>query len=283
MSPSPARAAAASALAALLLAACSASPTGGPPAAADPSAGCLGTTRAAVRDAHQQLTAGADTHAYLLDAPASEPGRPRPLILAFHGFRSDAANVCDGTGLRDVGAREHAILVCPEGREDAHLVNAVGRGWDIGPDDTRDVEFVTALLDHLETERCIDRRRIYATGMSNGGFFTSLLGCRLAERLAAIAPVAGVLPLHGCAPARPVPALLLYGKSDKVVPPSSIEDGRDWWAQANGCGTARDVDGCTTYAGCRADVVACEGPQAHQWPDDATERIWRFFAAHPRA
>jgi len=286
LSPSPTRAAAASALAALLLAgACNSSRQNDGPlvaSGADPSAGCLGESRPAQRDVRQKFTAGADTHEYLLDAPVSEPGRPRPLILVFHGFGSHAAEVCDGTGLRDVADREHAVLVCPEGREDAHLVGAVGRGWDINPSETRDIEYVTALLDRLETERCIDRRRVYATGMSNGGLFASLLGCKLAERVAAIAPVAGVMPLQGCAPARPVPALLFFGRRDRIVPPALTAGGRDWWAHANGCGTARDVDGCTAYADCRADVVACEGPQAHRWPDDATERIWRFFAAHPR-
>ncbi len=285
MSPSAVRTAAASALVALLIAsACSSPPRGIPvPADTDPSAGCRGEPRAAERDARQQLTAGGDTHDYLLDAPDSEPARPRPLILAFHGFRSDAADVCAGTGLRDVAERERAVIACPEGREDARLIGAVGRGWDINPGETRDVGFVAALLDHLERERCIDRRRVYATGMSNGGLFTSLLGCRLAGRFAAIATVAGVMPLQGCAPARPLPVLLVFGRRDRVVPPALMRGGRDWWARIDGCAAPVDVDGCTAYGGCRADVVACEGSQAHQWPADATERIWRFFAAHPRA
>jgi polyhydroxybutyrate depolymerase len=279
-----ARAAAASALAVLLLAgACrSPAPAGSVPAGTDPSDGCRAGARDAVRDARQSFTAGTDTHELLIDAPASAANDPRPLLLAFHGFNSNAANICDSTGLRAVAERERAVIVCPEGRDDAHLVGAVGRGWDVNPSETRDVDYLRALLDHLEAERCIDRRRVYATGMSNGGFFASLLGCRLADRIAAIAPVAGVMPLQGCTPARPVPALLFFGRRDKVVPWALTEGGRNWWTQTDACGASQDVDGCTAFTGCRADVVACEGPQGHVWPADATERIWRFFAAHPR-
>ena len=285
MSASAARATVASAIVALLFASACAS-SGTPPrdaaTGAEPSSGCAGSGSPALHDARVTLDIAGGAREYLIDAPASEADQPRPLILAFHGFRSNAEDQCTGTGLRDLGEREHAIVVCPEGRPDAKLLGAVGRGWDINPGETRDVDFVTALLDHLERERCIDQRRLYATGMSNGGLFSSLLGCRLSERLAAIAPVAGVMPLQACAPARPVAALLTFGRADRVVPTALTHAGRDWWMRIDGCGAAQDVDGCTSYANCRADVVACEGPQAHRWPADATERIWRFFAAHPR-
>src|SRR5439155_516486 len=82
-----------------------------------------------------------------------------------------------------------------------------------------------------------DRRRIFATGMSNGGFFASLLGCELAARLAAVAPVAGALPLDGCVPARPVPVLLVHGRADRVVAPATARAARDWLACAGCCGT----------------------------------------------
>ena len=149
--------------------------------------------------------------------------------------------------------------------------------------ETQDVDFVRALLDRLEAERCVDRRRVFATGMSNGGFFANLLGCALAARIAAIAPVAGALDLGACVPARPVPVLLLYGRADRVVSAALIVAARGWWARANGCGTATTDGGCEHYTGCSADVVYCEGPEAHRWPAGATERIWRFFEAHPAA
>src|SRR5439155_1510641 len=141
-------------------------------------------------------------------------------------------------------------------------LGTTGRGWDMRPAETRDVDFVRAVLDRLEYERCVDRRRIFATGMSNGGFFANLLGCTLAERLAAIAPVAGALDLGSCVPARPMPVLLLYGRADRVVPAALIAAARAWWARADHCATAAADGDCEHYTGCAADLVYCEGPQA---------------------
>src|SRR2546430_1665952 len=108
-------------------------------------------------------------------------------------------------------------------------------------------------------------------------------GGPLAARIAAIQPVAGALALGACVPARPVPILLLYGRADRVVSAALIVAARGWWARANGCGPAVTDGGCEHYTGCSADVVYCEGPEAHRWPAGATERIWRFFEAHPAA
>ncbi len=118
--------------------------------------------------------------------------------------------------------------------------------------------------------------------MSNGAFFASLVGCRLADRIAAIAPVAGAMPLPACAPARPVAVLLTFGRADDIVPPSLMRAARDWWARVDRCGDGRERDGCTYFERCAADLVACEGPQAHTWPSGTTDRIWTFFASHPR-
>ena len=61
-------------------------------------------------------------------------------------------------------------------------------------------------LDRMERASCIDSSPVYANGVSNGGGFTARLGCEMADRLAAIAPVAGGYdPLKRCKPARPLP------------------------------------------------------------------------------
>ena len=178
--------------------------------------------------------------------------------------------------------RDGFIAVHPEGHDGVRLLGTAGRGWDIRPDEARDAGFVRTLLDRFEQERCVDRRRVFATGMSNGAFFASLLGCVAADRLAAVAPVAGGLDLRACAPVRPVPILFVYGRADRIVRAEMVHGARDWWARADGCGAAVERDGCTRYTACAADVIFCEGPQAHRWPRSATPRIWRFFQAHPR-
>jgi polyhydroxybutyrate depolymerase len=249
----------------------------------DPSAGCRPGTLAGARGARRSITVDGDERSWLLDAPAAPADRPLAVVLSFHGFRGTARRHRWWTGFGRLARGEGFIAVHPDGHEGVRLLNTTGRGWDLRPDETRDAVFVAAVVDRLEAERCVDRRRVFATGMSNGGFFSNLLGCRLAGRLAAIAPVAGAMPLAACAPARPVAVLLVHGSADRLVRPELVRRAHEWWARAGGCGPAREADGCVRHAGCTADVVYCEGAHAHRWPGDATLRIWRFFQAHPAA
>jgi polyhydroxybutyrate depolymerase len=248
----------------------------------EPSAGCHAGELSALDGARRRITVDGEERSYLEDAPAVPADRPLPVVLSFHGFRGSAWAHRGGTGWGTVARQEGFIALGPEGHEGVELLGATGRGWDIRPTEIRDAAFVRALLDAVERERCVDRRRVFATGMSNGGFFTNLLGCVLADRLAAIAPVAGAIPLSRCTPLRPLPVLMIQGSADNVVSPDMVRAARDWWTGVDGCGASEDRDGCTRYRGCAADVVYCEGPQGHVWPTDATARIWRFFQAHPR-
>jgi polyhydroxybutyrate depolymerase len=220
---------------------------------------------------------GGETREYILDAPA-EPGEALPVVLSFHGFRSTAWAQRWWTGLPGLARRERFILVTPEGHEGVQLIGTSGRGWDIWWGETRDVDFVRALLDTLEAERCVDPGRVYATGMSNGGFFASLLGCVLSERIAAVAPVAGAMPLRDCQPARAPRVLMIYGSADRIVGADLVHGARDWWARAQRCGAPRPDGDCERYEDCAGGLVYCEGTHAHRWPRGASERIWRFFA-----
>jgi polyhydroxybutyrate depolymerase len=270
-------------LGALLAVACGGNPPAEHPAGAtppppEPSAGCRPGTSPAVVGGRRQVAG----RPVLLDAPAAASDRPAPLVLALHGFRSTPEDMRDGTGLSELARTDGVVVAYPQGHDGVELLGTSGVGWDMRPAETIDRDFVRDLLDRLERDRCIDRRRIYVTGMSNGGFLANLLGCQLADRLAAVAPVAGALDLGDCVPARPVPILLLYGTADAVVPPDLVRGGVAWWARRNACGAPAPAEGCTRWSGCAADVVACEGPQAHRWPADATGKIWHFFSAHPR-
>ena len=247
----------------------------------DRSSGCRPGDTPALDDVRRTLMVGSDERSYLIDAPAAPADRPLPVVLVFHGFQDSAASI-RGAGFGTLARRGDMIAIHPDGHEGVRLLGTVGRGWDLGSSQTRDLDFVRALLDRIEAERCVDRRRIYATGMSNGAFFSNLIGCRMADRVAAIAPVAGGMALPACAPAQPVAVLMIFGRADDIVPPDLARGARDWWAQTLGCSGHGERDGCTQYEGCRADVVYCEGPQAHAWPRDATERIWQFFTSHPK-
>jgi polyhydroxybutyrate depolymerase len=247
-------------------------------AGAQPSPGC----RAGSLPAADGVTGDVDGRRYLLDAPAAPADEPLPLVIVFHGFRDDAAGIRRWTGFDALARREKFVAVFPDGHDGVRLLGTLGRGWDLGVAADVDRRFVGSLLDEIERERCIDRRRVYATGMSNGGFFASLLGCRLGDRFAAVGPVAGGMDLGACTPTRAMPIMLLYGTSDTIVAPDLPRAARDWWARENGCKGFAESDGCRRYDGCRAPVVACEGRQGHTWPIDASARLWRFFTTNPR-
>lgn len=163
---------------------------------------------------------------------------------------------------------------------------------------------MTKLLDEAEEKLCIDPERIYFMGLSNGGYLSHRAGCQLANRVAAIAPVAASNVFAGCAPARPVPVWMANGTSDPLVSYAYVAPTVDMWKQKNGCTTMTTTftngdTSCVTHGGCTngADVVLCTVTGGgHQWPGGdalpflgkktdaiiATDAIWEFFVAHPR-
>lgn len=114
---------------------------------------------------------------------------------------------------------EHGFLVAyPDGLDRSW---ADGRGST--PSDRNgidDVKFLSVLIDQIATLYRVDRARVYATGMSNGGFMSGLLACDLSDRIAAVAIVAASLSENtsaACHQAKPVSALVLQGTNDPLV------------------------------------------------------------------
>jgi len=163
----------------------------------------------------------------------------------------------------------------------------------------------------------VNRDRVYATGMSMGGFLSIHLAGQMSEKIAAIASVAGTMTqgtLDASAPVRPVPLLQIHGTSDPLVPYAgnplylSVEEVLDYWIGYNQCDTAptitqlADID--TTDGSTVEYSVYGNGDQgvtvehlriiegAHAWPGgtdgrpgtnfdiDASEEIWQFFARY---
>jgi polyhydroxybutyrate depolymerase len=180
-----------------------------------------------------------------------------------------------------------------------------------------DIAFLTALLDRLEARYHIDERRVYATGISNGGLLAYRLACERSSRFSAIAPVAATMVVS-CDPELPVSVLHLHGSADENVP---IRGGRGtkgvsrvvWPSVASALASWRSTDRCRgpvrtlargavtrtrwrCAAGTDVELVVIAGG-GHSWPGgerlsrildppsdalDATAEIWSFFAAHPR-
>ena len=167
-------------------------PAGAADVVASPSAGCGAATIEAGRGQRRNLDVDGVSRAYILDVPERIQAKtPAPLLFDFHGFGHSAAGVWEVSKFRDLAARDGFITVYPDGLP-VDLLGRHGPGWEIfSTNPNRDLTFVTRLLDYLERTYCVDRNRVFATGFSNGGFFSNILGCTMADRFAAVAPVSG--------------------------------------------------------------------------------------------
>lgn len=252
-----------------------------------PSAGCTRPDVEHGRRLSRTVDVAGTKREVILDVPDRvKAGTPAPLLLDFHGFGHSGAGVWNVSGFKAVAEREGFITAYPEGLPVTLTIRGEkmqGPGWEMEAiAGNRDVAFTAALLDQLERDYCIDRRRIYSTGFSNGAFFSHLLACAMAGRIAAVAPVSGGMPRVECAPTRPVPILIQHGTEDELIPIAVARESRDRWRTLDGCSGAPQPEGlgCQRYTECRAGAVVeyCEEAFAHRWPPQATERVWGFLS-----
>jgi polyhydroxybutyrate depolymerase len=287
-----------------------------------PSEGCTGPAAYLPGTTVGTLTMAGE-RTFRVHVPPGPAGIARPLVLMFHGGGGSGRQFeLNSAGMDPIADREDFITVYPDGLGALKTWNGGGCCGYAVENQVDDVGFVVALLDQLERQLCVDRRRVFATGMSNGAVLSHRLACELADRLAAVAPVSGTDMTSRCTPSRAIPLLQIHGTADGHVPfrggqgcgPTnvsftSVPETISRWRTRNGCGEGSSVTftqgegSCTSYAGCRADVTLCsiEGG-GHNWPGGeppadlvpcpgngfqsasfvASEVIWRFFAAHPR-
>ncbi|NND34821.1 MAG: T9SS type A sorting domain-containing protein [Saprospiraceae bacterium] len=163
------------------------------------------------------------TRTYLVHLPANQEHLDNlPLIIAMHGGFGSAANLQNQSGLSLKADAEGFMVVYPEGVRDGILnIRTWNAGWCCGFASTSgvdDVGFINALLDTLYSRYSIDTSRVFATGMSNGGFMSYRLACEIPDRIAAIAPVACSMSVSRCDSDKPVPIIHFHSYLDGSVP-----------------------------------------------------------------
>ena len=180
---------------------------------------------------------------FFLYIPNSIGSKKNPVIFNFHGYSGFAQRFFTLTDIVDIAETNGIILVYPQGA----LLNGVTH-WNAGNISTLnksnvdDLGFFKTMLDEINQEDLIDLKRVYATGYSNGGFFSYFLACNTDNILAAIGDVAGAMLVdtyNTCNPSNPMPVINIHGTYDGVVPYNgnqgykSVDEIINYWATFN--------------------------------------------------
>jgi polyhydroxybutyrate depolymerase len=237
-------------------------------------------------------------HVYVPKKPPPKNGWP--LVISYHPAASSAAGFAATTHLRDKAEVAGFVLVEPEG----YSGNFSKKSWNAGTccgaashAQIDDVAFTRAMLTKVKSDEvCVDDKRVFAVGHSNGGMFAHRLACEAADVFAAVASVSGALAdvqdgkrAFTCAPAQPVAVLELHGTSDKCHPidggkgagldainsKRSVRETMSEWRGLLHCSATTHVTKKVSAATCRAyeacpagaDVTLCElTGHGHGWP-----------------
>jgi polyhydroxybutyrate depolymerase len=206
------------------------------------------STSLAAGDYEQTLNSEAGVRTFQIHVPPGlDPSKPAPLVFAFHGGGENAWQFEGFTHIHDKSDSSGFVLIEADGTlalgpsalpptpPDSGVVLEV---WNAGncceyaaevSGNVDDVGFVSAMIDSVESQICIDPKRIFSTGFSNGGMLSHRLACQLSDRIASIVAVSGgsgqtyydKMPnetLFPCNPERPVPVLHIHGTQDACYP-----------------------------------------------------------------
>jgi len=256
-----------------------------------------GQPAASTSRAERTITHGGLQRTYLVydfTGPA-----PAPVVIVLHGGGGNAANAVMMTGFDRVATRDRAIVVYPDGTAARARVPLLT--WNAGhccasamERRVDDVGFISAIIETLVASGRADPSRVYVTGMSNGAMMAHRLGRELSAKIAAIAPVVGAVFGDEPPPQAAMPAFIVVGRDDQVVPGTGgslqlrgLLGGRSaadrdvapaidqaaYWVRHNGCrepartgGKASSITAwtnCTSGATVVFHTVAGNG---HAWP-----------------
>jgi polyhydroxybutyrate depolymerase len=271
---------------------------------------------------HVTVISGGQKQDVALMLPASFDAAKRvPLVIGLHPSGGTGASFDQDSGLSAAAMAKGFAVILPDGG--VQLSGGEGHYWNIPgvplvgggevPKGSRDdVRFISDAIDHLVKNSCVDASRVYVTGFSGGARMSSIVGCRLADRVTAVAPVAGLRvgravgpdftepDATDCRPARPLTVLAIHGTDDPTNPfPGgeglrwgySVERAAARWASLDQCGTTppalEKVSAHVTrvrYGACRASSevllyrieASREQGGGHVWPGGQRDRSTRL-------
>lgn len=211
--------------------------------------------------AAETIEIGGVTRSYLTQLPDVKPA---PLVIVLHGNTQTGADVKARTSWPLVAKRERFGVIFPDGlnRAWADWRPDTKRSGRVPPKGTDDVGFIVKLIEKYVADGSADPKRIYLTGLSNGGAMTFTLVCARAELFAAAAGVIINLTdetAAACHPSRPMPMLVMNGTADPLVP---FEGGKGvsrfavdgFWPTMKTLAFWRKLNGCETGDGAVTDL-----------------------------
>jgi polyhydroxybutyrate depolymerase len=264
------------------------------------AAGLAAASRAGPLD--RTIKVGVERHYLLVVPEKGDPKAPLPLVFVFHGSGNTGAIMQKGCGITELAGQKGFIAAFPDGI-DKRWNGGVGDPESLASARSDDVAFVSAMIDRIDSEHRVDRRRIFATGSSNGAIFCYTLACRLSDRIAAIAPISGLLGEAVAAhhhPSGPVSVISFNGTDDPLLPFTgepqggkgllSVNDTVSFWVRNDQCDTTATItkdppspldDGLTiiriAYQGGTANSAVeafVIGHGGHTWPGSHTDPTW---------
>lgn len=231
---------------------------------------------------------------YLMRVPDNyNPQHPAPILFGFGGWQDSPENFSSYARMWTTNAHRDAIIIYPEGYE---------RAWEAAPyaktGPGEDIRFLKRIIDAVDADYHIDRNRIYAMGMSNGGGFTSVLGCHAQDTFAAVAMVSAAFykPVEiGCGD-KPIATFIMHGVNDEMMmyeggtrhkaeflPVRTVLGG---YLNRNKCDMsfrAEPAPGGSErlhFNNCQRETQLLKVPDIHTWfwAPDAANEVWDFLS-----
>ncbi len=231
----------------------------------------------------EQFNHGGHVRQYLMHIPPSYRGdSPVPLVMVLHGGMGNAERMERQTGFSALADREGFLVVYPN--------SVKGEKWNDGRSTVEssgidDVSFLVALVDHLARKYNIDRRRVYSTGISNGGGMTYRLACEASDRFAAYAAVSVNLSnslRERCRPSSRVAMMIINGLDDPIMPwaGGEVKGGRKYGKGGYVLSTPETADFWARNAGCSPNATHTDLPDKDQ--NDGTHVERRSYVGCPQ-